>query len=728
MVKNKKNLLYYFPIFDNNYNIYSNYAVLYSDILNKILKKEKSSKKEIDFYNLLYLKSSDNINYYKNFLERFSLEFDDRVMIESKIRNLLYKILLNVKKNKLLKKGMIRKYYCSGCDQIVDYCNIKTEQKEKTVHTVNIHVERRVKSISVKVNRLINILKSEAIGIKGTEFAGEKAILPILGKKIPIYNVDNIERPVLFTKLFKINKQKENDSKQNKKYAALINNYEQKPKKIEKDLISYGVYENKSKMSYKNYKCKICDSVLEKILSESFYINMGELDQEMNIENTNFIFSFNYNEKNENNNDIKNISYYQCQVCGNLKFKKADICEECGNDYIKNTFELNYNILKYLLPYVIEKNIEYLVSYNKEISVFCDVIKMLNNNIKKEITINKKVELKRPNPYTNLEQKKSYNKLKYLGDLERKNLSDIFSIEKSSVIGKFYLKWKKFFPGEILEELKNMKVRTDFYIERLITTNLHSFIKKQNKSIENGCLYSYIENIINAIEEINYFVYPYLKNIKFEDDKLAFKTAKYYFDKMLLFISPLLIQKNKFPGKFPSYREDYYFEEEIEKNNFIKKFILKVKEGENILNLQYDKKIPLWIKSDDNILVEKIFTNKKYLKNYLDLSDIKEYDEKELSTTRLQMNLKDFTIFIPIYDLSNVRNLINKFNSDLDDLNNRIKKQKLRLMDFDFLEKAPERVVKHKQQKLNNYLATKEKIKKYLEKLKDILKEGSDEN
>src|SRR6056297_1663881 len=320
MVKNKKDLLYYFPIFDNNYNIYSNYAVLYSDILNKILKKEKSSKKEIDFYNLLYLKNSDNISYYKDFMERFSLEFDDKVAIGPKIRNLLYKILINVKKNRLLQKGMIRKYYCSKCEQIVDFCNIKTEQEEKTVHTVNIHVERRVKSISVKVNRLINILKSKAIGIKGTEFAGEKAILPILGKKIPIYNVDNIERPVLFTKLFEINKQKGKNSKQKKKYADLIKNYEQKPNKLEKDLRSYGVYENKSKMSHKNYKCKICGAELEKILSESFYINMGELDQEMDIDKKDFIFLFNCNKKNENNDDIKNISYYQCQVCGNLKF------------------------------------------------------------------------------------------------------------------------------------------------------------------------------------------------------------------------------------------------------------------------------------------------------------------------------------------------------------------------------------------------------------------------
>ncbi len=723
MEASEDKIIFYEPIF-GNIDLNVNTLILYSDILNKINKK--FDVENLSFQNFYFLRKENKENL-KKLIDNYKIFFDQDFTLTRDFKEEIKQFFQILSENEDidLKKGYLKRYYCPQCGNFLNKYDIYTKKKNVFLHSLKLNVEESVKPMMINIINLIDLLKASKFGIKGSDFANKNAILPILGSKTPIFQVDNLNRPEVFLE-YSATKEFSNipETKKN-----IIKSYEDNPTKLEKDLKAYGAYEQKSKKTVEIKYCKKCNHQVQKRLIESYYIDFNELGQNYSLKTKEYILPLNISEKN---NFLSNTSFevYNCKVCDFYSFEETEICTECGNDLIKNNLYASYELIGYFLPFFINNKIKYYMVKESKKDLIEDINKIFSDILDSQLEVNKYIYLPEIFDPQNISPQYDnlFKKMFIIGKIVSGNDKFPNINSKLNTIQKFYYSWGKLFKKELKDKLEELDLRTDFYIEKYITTLLQKLILNEKEAAEEGALINYINNLYETIQNANESVYPYLNNIDLEQDIYTYRVSYYFYKEMILFISPFLLDYHNYPLKFPSYREDYNFEEDLDEKNFINNFIDKIIEGKRILKIKDDKKIIIWVETDDNVSMEILKTNSKYLKSFLNLENIKVYDEKEMPKKRLELQHEEFSIYLPIFDIGRIKNIIDEFKKELEDLKVKIIKNRLKLFDYDFLEKAPKNIIEMKKERIKDYLKKKERINDYLDILDGIVGDMEDEN
>ncbi|TYB31024.1 MAG: hypothetical protein FXF47_06260 [Candidatus Mcinerneyibacterium aminivorans] len=718
MKNGKLQNIFYEPVFESvNENI--NYSLLYADILNKINKKFEID--DLIFHNFYFL-NKDNEDKLKEFTDDYKILFDqDFALTKSfnkKINNLY--VIMEENEDINIHQGYLKQYFCSNCGSFLNKYDYYTKQEEIFVHSVKLNVEKMVKPLVINVTDLTDIIRASSFGLKGSDFSNRKAILPILGKRVPVFQVDNLNRPEVFVEDFEYEKQKLN-SKLDKTHD-LIDTYRENPNKLEKDLKINGAYEQKIKENIETKYCKKCNQKVRKKLIKSYYVDFNELGQNYNLKTKNYILPLNQSDEDDYKKNTV-IEVHNCSICDYYTFTPAEICPKCGNDLKTENVSVGNEILKYVIPFYLEGIIKYYLLRREKKDLIEDINKILSRVLNTELEIKNFVylsgSLNFKRSQTNFDN--IFKKMHLIAKTSFKSESINGMKSKLDKIEKFYYVWGKLFKRDLKQKLEELDLRTDFYIEKYITTILQKLILNQKKASEKGNLITYIDNLYRTIQKANSNIYQYLNNIDLELDVYTYRVAYYFYKELILFISPFLLDYHNYPLKFPSYREDYNYEDELDEEKFIRKFIKKVTEGKNILKVGNEKEIVVWVKTENNVLMETLKINSKYLINFLNINNIKVYDEKEMPNKRLALKSDDFVIYLPIFDLGRIRNNIQYFKKELEDLKVKIIRNRLKLFDFDFLNKAPGNVIKRKREEIKNFLTKKNQLDKYIEILEEIV-------
>ena len=166
--------------------------------------------------------------------------------------------------------------------------------------------------------------------------------------------------------------------------------------------------------------------------------------------------------------------------------------------------------------------------------------------------------------------------------------------------------------------------------------------------------------------------------------------------------------------------DNTYFDDASEKNmELIQQVISAVRNIRGEMHVPPGKKANVFIKSSDKNNLELFAKNEIYLTSLaqLDKLELKEdINKPKHSASSVVANLE---IFVPLEGLIDIEIERNRLTKEVDRMENQIKSIKTKLLNQDFIKKAPQQVIEREKKKLIDFELNLEKVRVNLESLED---------
>jgi len=178
-------------------------------------------------------------------------------------------------------------------------------------------------------------------------------------------------------------------------------------------------------------------------------------------------------------------------------------------------------------------------------------------------------------------------------------------------------------------------------------------------------------------------------------------------------------EKDLIVSDWPQFDETY-FDDSSEKNvDLIQQVISAVRNIRGEMHVPPSKKANVFIKSSDKNNLNLLSNNEIYLTSLAQLEnvDLKEdFKKPKHSASSVVANLE---IFVPLEGLINIEVERNRLTKEVNRLESQIKSIKTKLMNQDFIKKAPEQVIEREKKKLTDFEVNLEKVQLNLESLEN---------
>ena len=605
---------------------------------------------------------------------------------------------------------MRKRFYCPSCKRVLSDEEIEIKRELRKVYMVRLNVAGLVEPIYFYLNELMDVISASAIGVKSNEkLIGMNAILPISGRKVKIFKAENVARPEIFSKanFFSFSLKKDDID------AKIERIYENNREKLISDLKINGAYVEVAEQEIDVYKCKYCGSELKAMLNEEI-IAICESSEDKKME-------FTLNSYSDIHSVNKSLSFnlFECSKCGFLTFDKEEKCPKCGDKLNRLTLFYEDALLNYIFPFKLGEDIRFLVCNEIEKNKLLDNFHFFSSLYEKEIKIGNVVTYNNYSVrkgrigFANLNKTEYGQKIDYLLRFILSSANFNYYSNLLNGITSILKRWKVFFSKNRQEILDNTELRTDFYIEQYLLALSEKLILEQKKSIDKGDIFSYLQNICDILEEANFWVYPYLKNIKFTEYVHVFKAVKYFYDTVEKYLLPFLKNENK--EKFVTYREDFYFEDVLKIDTSLKNLIEEIIEWKKFFMYKDNEKLVVMIKPYNNTFYEKIKLRMKYIVTLLNLEKITFLSETESPDFALGIEIEAGMLYFPVVSKSNLEKTIALLKNEIEEKNRIILEKRYLLLDFDFFSKAPYEIVEEEEKKVEKLIFEKMRLKKYLD-------------
>ncbi len=669
---------------------------MYALLLGKILKNTRSMKVYDHNFFPFEIKKQ-----YRHFLkENIGAVFDanDTRVSKSEIEVFLSNILVEASKKGILLRQLRKRYYCPSCGRLLDDHEINTVKKRMVSHEIRVSLTDSVEPLYFTVTDLSDVINVAALGVRNIEkYENRKAILPITGRQVDIFQVEALNRPELFSY-----------------HCTLVNGMEKIPatewenkymsgtqgdlNRLAADLKAYGAYVSGSEQELNRHTCRRCGSTVKRVLAEQFLIEGDDLQKL----HEGPIYLNTYPSLNRTS-----VKTYRCtpevlkSVCGEKKEK----------------IFFDHNLMKICYPIIYDRNISHFVCSERDKDVLRDNFELFARLCRSDIKTGNWISVASEHSDVSLRQ--------YMQQKSIRIEEIVTPLKKARQ--PFYMtymhKWSQIFQNSAL--FQDLEIRVDFYFDKMILTHFEQFITDQQNAMETGILEDYLHNLRNIISMMNRWVYPYLKKISPSDEPEIFRNCYYIHNGIMSYIYMLL------PGAssvdFPKYREDYNFTDELEKDQVVADVIDGITEGRNILGMGGNRRCNVIMVCRNGVDEEKISANRKFIKAFLNIEEISFVTEKEIARQNmLQVPIRDIDIYLPIFDKAAVVTRIQEIEVVLQQLNEAIERKRCMLFDFEFVTKADRQILEKENGAVKTLLEKKEKLISYKKRLVSLFGEEND--
>lgn len=166
-------------------------------------------------------------------------------------------------------------------------------------------------------------------------------------------------------------------------------------------------------------------------------------------------------------------------------------------------------------------------------------------------------------------------------------------------------------------------------------------------------------------------------------------------------------------SEYPEYSSEFEYKKDASQIQRLIEFIHSVRSKRNEMNTPHNKKIKVYVSSENDDLFKE---NLEIIKSMASVSELE--INKDFSSKNTVLCVLDFCkIVIPMDELADKNEILKKLKADIELLEKKIEKSKSLLSDSSFVEKAPKDVVEKSRKTLENDQKRYEDI---LKKLNDI--------
>ena len=676
--------------------------VIYSMMLKKI--SERGGKPRAPFIDNVFVAPALKREFGRFVKKKLGLDADikESAFLKADIEGSFTRLMEKLEHSGLLKRGLKKRGYCPRCRRLAEDHETSYVKKRMVMHEIRINVTNSAEPVYFTVADPVDVLKIAVLGVRNLEkYEGKEAILPISGRMAGILRVEDLSRPEYFTRFRTIGGDvRDMPVKENE--IRYLNLCIADPARLIADLKSYGAYVQSTEQESSVWQCSRCGSVLEPVLAEHYYVENDSVDGMPLRTGTVYLNTF-----SETAAEYGKAYRFADRFSAGRGAKKKGYCSP--------------EILKYLYPFIYGRDIAYVVCNRDDADVLRERFRLFGSVLKAGLETGVWVELNRPRtdpPLANMVALEKYSTLNVLSDISSDRLK-LYDKE----INAYMRKWEPVFRG-VEDIVSDFEVRTDFYFDKMMLTSYEKFILSQDETISRGDMSGYVSNLKSIMDTMNFWVYPYVKKMDPRDEPALFKNCLFMHKGILSYIAALLGKSAA--GKFPVYREDYNFSDELESDAAVMDVINGITEGRRILGIAGGKPVNVALSCRNGVTEEKLTTNRKFIEGFLNLSEIKFITEKEIVKQSLRISSEDSDIYLPVFDKAGVKSRLSELDGELMRLDDAIGMKRRMLFDYDYITKADPHAVEGEKQKVSELLSQKDKLLLYKKRLQSLYGEEKD--
>ncbi|MBC8185418.1 valine--tRNA ligase [candidate division KSB1 bacterium] len=274
--------------------------------------------------------------------------------------------------------------------------------------------------------------------------------------------------------------------------------------------------------------------------------------------------------------------------------------------------------------------------------------------------------------------------------------------------------------------------------DRWILSRLHKTIKKATIAIKEFHFNEAVENIytffwreycdwyLELIKPRLYGENPEAKKFALGIGIFAMRNIVKLLHPFIPFITEEIWQKIKLDDEkdlivsdWPQFDKIYFDDSSEKEMELIQQAISAVRNIRGEMHVPPAKKADVFIKSSDKNNLELLSRNEIYLTSLAQLENVELKEDIRKPKHSASSVVANLEIFVPLEGLIDIEVERNRLTKEVDRLENQIKSIKAKLMNQDFIKKAPQQVIEREKKKLTDFELNLEKVQVNLESLED---------
>lgn len=172
-------------------------------------------------------------------------------------------------------------------------------------------------------------------------------------------------------------------------------------------------------------------------------------------------------------------------------------------------------------------------------------------------------------------------------------------------------------------------------------------------------------------------------------------------------------------AKWPKVAEEHNDEEAVQQMSRLVSIIRSVRNIRAEVDTPLSQKIRLFIKGDDEKIVQELNRNEIYLTHFCNPSELNIGTNIEVNEEAMSAVVTGAQIYIPLEGLIDFEEEIKRLKKELEKWQSEIDFVQRKLSNENFVKRAPEKIVEEERQKEKDYLAKYNRVKERLEQLKN---------
>ena len=721
--KKKKGMIYYPPLTPKRITTGSLYPLVYSYFLHQGL--SVFQKEPPGYYDLILCEKEQKEQLKKAMADGPGVQFGALPFpLDKKIREtFIGRLIKELDRKGMISRKNVKGHYCPRCGRVIeDYETLSCRETHQSF-VMKMNVTASAEPLIFTFTDPLALLYIKAVGVRNMEkYADRKGIVPILGHHIPILKIDDINRPEYYTRyysfdfLYESQKEKEVSSK-------LLSQYNNDRSRLLSDLASYGALAQAMEQDVDVVRCRQCGSLTQNLLAEHLVVSGEKVEMVLGEppKSAPFILTSHEGWPDSHPGPVT-FPFRLCPSCS-WAGDEGEKCPLCGAETKSSDLLFNDHLRNLLLPLLWENQVDYLVLLEEE-----------KAHVAERLSFFEKIMMPESAKYENriivLDSSRIEGEQGVPAGLaERSPLSFLRGDDENEVVltdrgvHSFLNRWERLFNRKGTDEPGHVDIRTDFYIDKLILTELEEFILEGGQALVSGELFAYLKKLAHLMFTLDRRVYPFLKKIQADEDPAVFKNCSYAFGIIKYCLAPLA-QTDSGTGYVPVYREDYHFREELNRDHIILDLIDRVMDGKSILNISPDEPLDVFVTSPGGGLEDILNRNMFYITRFLNITELKFASGKEIPRKSLKLSVDKWAVYIPVYDKSRIAGRLEDLMQQRRELDRRILEKRSLLFNFDFLKKASPDIVDDEEEKASELLVAKEKLNGYIKLLTQWEREG----
>jgi len=174
-------------------------------------------------------------------------------------------------------------------------------------------------------------------------------------------------------------------------------------------------------------------------------------------------------------------------------------------------------------------------------------------------------------------------------------------------------------------------------------------------------------------------------------------------------------------SSWPVEVESYNFPKEVDKMVILMDAIRGIRNVRVNMNVPPSRRATILVVSQDLRIQEMFSSSEAFLGRLASVSEVKVQSDKEgIPDTAVVSNFSGGEIYIPLSDLIDLDKEIDRLAKELENLEREIERVSAKLLNEEFVSKAPEKIINNEKEKKAKYIETRERIKDRIDSLKKI--------